>query len=550
MENFRKIFLGKNQPKLFAFLFLIFIALGIFLRTYNFHDWLRFEPDQLRDAILVDGVIEGNRNLPFFGPTIKKSGESNNELFQLGPVFYYFQIVSAKIFGNEPDKMAYPDLLLSILTIPLFYFFLKRYFGIGVSLSLAGLFAVSFFAVFFSRFAWNPNSIPFFAILLLLSLHEFLKNEEKTSWFWVFSIGTALGIGIQLHAITFILFPATAFFVFVFLLKKNRKIWKKIAVVILIFLTLNITQIISETKSGFSNTKVLLNSPVIKNNSASGLLNALGNDLDCHSEANWYMLFATGSDECGFLHKEELKKAFSAKFFNKIDNGKVLLFAVLIFLFSLFGYFILVRYSFEEKNAEKRFFLKLVLLYVILSFLIMFPILKSDSFAGFRYFNHVFFVPFIFLGFLEVLLFKKLPLKLAVFVSVILFLCLLFSNFLAIKSVASELFTKNRNSYRVVVLGETEDMVEYIITNSDNQKEAYLSGRSGYLSFFYGPLRYLAKKRNFNIIQIEKDENVFLEKSLFYITKSSEKPDIKIKDVKIECWKKFGKLSIYKLAKN
>ena len=72
--------------------------------------------------------------------------------FRLGPVFYYFEIVSAKIFGNAPDKMAYPDLFTGILCIPLLFFFLRKYFEKYAVLSLTAIFAVSTYAIFYARF--------------------------------------------------------------------------------------------------------------------------------------------------------------------------------------------------------------------------------------------------------------------------------------------------------------------------------------------------------------------------------------------------------------
>ena len=96
----------KSIPKYFWVLLLITV-LGFFLRTYNFHDWLRFNMDQGRDATLISAVIDKDIALPLIGP---RAGGTD---FHLGPMSYYFQIISAKVFGNYPDKMAYPDLFFS-----------------------------------------------------------------------------------------------------------------------------------------------------------------------------------------------------------------------------------------------------------------------------------------------------------------------------------------------------------------------------------------------------------------------------------------------------
>ena len=113
MINNLKSFIARI-PSYFWIVVLILIV-GIFLRTYNFHNWLRFNADQGRDSEVISRVVEENSAWPLLGP---KAGGTE---FKLGPAFYYFEIVSAKIFGDYPDKMAYPDLLTSVLSIGLLF---------------------------------------------------------------------------------------------------------------------------------------------------------------------------------------------------------------------------------------------------------------------------------------------------------------------------------------------------------------------------------------------------------------------------------------------
>ncbi|OIP60312.1 MAG: hypothetical protein AUK19_00305 [Candidatus Moranbacteria bacterium CG2_30_45_14] len=64
------------------------LILGIFLRTYEFRDWMTFNPDQARDAILVQNMMK-NDEWPMMGP------QAGNKVFKVGPMFYYFEIISA-----------------------------------------------------------------------------------------------------------------------------------------------------------------------------------------------------------------------------------------------------------------------------------------------------------------------------------------------------------------------------------------------------------------------------------------------------------------------
>ncbi|PJA85653.1 MAG: hypothetical protein CO143_01245, partial [Candidatus Moranbacteria bacterium CG_4_9_14_3_um_filter_45_14] len=107
------------------------------------------------------------------------------------------------LFGGTADKMAYADLLFSIATIFLVYFFFKKFFAEQISLILTFLFSISFFVVTYSRFAFNPNSIPFFTLLFLFSLLAILDNAPKEKLRWAVLLGIAMGIGFQLHTILY-----------------------------------------------------------------------------------------------------------------------------------------------------------------------------------------------------------------------------------------------------------------------------------------------------------------------------------------------------------
>ena len=102
-----------------------------FLRTYNFHDWLKFSNDQARDAFISSQAADKETAWPLVGPYMSYSGDGDHveeNSFHLGPIYYYFQIVSAKIFGNYADKLAYPDVFFGVLSILLLYAFLRIYF--------------------------------------------------------------------------------------------------------------------------------------------------------------------------------------------------------------------------------------------------------------------------------------------------------------------------------------------------------------------------------------------------------------------------------------
>ena len=80
-----------NLTKKTSLILATIVLLGFIFRAYNFSEWLRFNMDQSRDVILIEKMISEN-TLPELGPS------AGGTFFKLGPAFYYFQLISAKIF--------------------------------------------------------------------------------------------------------------------------------------------------------------------------------------------------------------------------------------------------------------------------------------------------------------------------------------------------------------------------------------------------------------------------------------------------------------------
>ncbi|OGI15429.1 MAG: hypothetical protein A2878_01175 [Candidatus Moranbacteria bacterium RIFCSPHIGHO2_01_FULL_54_31] len=226
----------------------VIIGLGLFLRSYHFSDWLHFELDQARDARVVDDGLRGDVfDLPLLGP--KAGGTS----LRLAPGFYYLEYGSALVFGETPAGMAAFVMMLSVLAIPLFYAFVRRYFPTKLALGLALLFAVSEYLVMYGRFAWNPNLIPFFVLLGCYALLRSVDHEEprRGRWF-VFSV-FAFALATQFHFLAFVALPVIlAAFLIIRRPKFSWKAWAgALAVVCILYLPLAL----NEAATGGTNTR-------------------------------------------------------------------------------------------------------------------------------------------------------------------------------------------------------------------------------------------------------------------------------------------------------
>jgi len=231
---------------------LLIFALGIFFRVWHFSDWLFFKRDQARDAFVIwQAYTHGPGWLPLLGPN------ATGSQFYSGPIFYYFQYIASLLFQSvRPAVLAFPDLFFSMLTIPLFYFFLKKYFSRNWSLAFAALFSVNFLAVEYSRFAWNPNSLPFFNLLYFYSILNIFDSNAKHQWRWAFLAGVSFAMATQLHVLSEIALPIITV---IFLLLKIPNIkkhldWKKITIAVFSALLIYIPVFINEIATHASNT--------------------------------------------------------------------------------------------------------------------------------------------------------------------------------------------------------------------------------------------------------------------------------------------------------
>lgn len=530
-------------PK-FVWVLLAILFVGIFFRTYHFHDWLQFETDQVRNIITIEQVTDNGESWPLLGPTMKASNETEDTLFHIGPIYYHFQIISALIFGLSADAMAYPDLFFGILVIPLFYCFLKRYFSINISLYLVGVYALSFFAIKYSRFSWNPNLIPFFVILFLLATHEFLLKKEKTSWFWASILGVAFGIGIQLHAIMLLIFCLSFGALTVYLLIRNSSAWKKLLIVILVAMIINIPQIVSEFQTGFTNSRTLIHSSVKNTQSAEkSLFSIVADTVSCHIEANAHLLSSFGQENCNYTYAKIFENNRTGKALRGITSWPVIL---IIFLFSVFGYSLLVYRFRTEQDEGKKYFLGLILVFSVLFFIVTLPVIGSD-FKEFRYFNPIFFVSFIFFGLIIDFLLQKQRIV-YIFLAIALSLLIIGTNIISLYTMTKQLYEQRGNDGHSVFFGELENIVRFMKDTSGTSKEIFIMSDKVYAGNIFIPVAYVSKEYGYNIIKVPNPDTVPKGSPLFFIAKNREdKFDTEIYGVPVKNTQNFGGMRLYQL---
>ena len=517
------------------------ILVGIFLRTYQYSNFLRFNPDQSRDAGIIRDAINGKAALPLLGP--KAGGTS----FQLGPVFYDFAYFSAKIFGAVPDKMACPDLLTSILFLPLLYFFLRKFFSQNISLIATSLAAVSFYAVKYSRFAWNPNSTPLWILLTFYALYELVKPNQNRRWLWAIILGIAAGISIQLHSLALFSLPVVFVVYFIYLFFKKNPAWKWAPVVLAVVLLANSFQIASEVQTGGKNIQSFFRGMHAKTSRSGTLADKFLLDTVCHIQGESYMILPIGNDsKCDFMDAAgSLQK----------NNNNLLLLADILFatVFVLGGYFLLIQAWRKETDAEKKIFLELILLYAAVLFALLIPLADEISF---RFFLVAEFLPFVFVALWIEFFEEHLEKKYFITIVVVIVGTVVGTNLTTLTDYAANLAgvrAQGSNGFEEITLGEVKYMADFMETNLGGAKVVYVQGSAADLFEVLKPIEYFTSPSGLKVIQLKKGKILAATDKIFLISvmkdpiKKSKFSQSMAKQYNLLASGRYGRVEIYEL---
>jgi len=486
----------------------VIVIVGFIFRAYNFSEWLRFNMDQSRDVILVEKSIQ-EHSWPLLGPM------AGGTEFLLGSAFYDFQIISAKIFGASPTSAAYPDLLFSLLSIPLFFLLARIYFNKTIALSLTWIFSIAYFVIKYSRFAWNPNSTPFFVMLFIYAIYRLSNAEEERKNWWAVVAGIAMGIGVQLHTTLLIILPLIAL-LFAWYLFAGKFLTKTCFILVIAgAILVNAPQITSEIKTGGLNTTAFISGITNKNSRNTNIGDNFVLNVSCHIRANYGILTSySNEEECGYND--------IVRNINKLDSKKVplndkiilVVYLIIAIIFSLGGYYLMFRKFKEENEPRKKFLAKLIASYVVVTFL--FFIIWANE-LSMRFFLILEFVPFILLGFWLDFIWKKTNKHwLAIMIVAVISVFNLQKNY----SVFHDLQFGGReinNDFEYLTLGEANFIANFIKNNNEGEKTAHIDAQAGYLFKSFRSLRYIAQKSDIALIELGAETKLESGSRLFYL---------------------------------
>ncbi len=388
-KKVKQFFEGKRG--VFAVMALI-VVLGAFLRLYHLSDWLHFELDQARDAkVIALAIDQGIGNLPLLGP------RAGGTFLRLGPGFYYMEYLGALVFGSTPGGLAVPIAVLSIASIVVFFFLMRRYFTVALSLGLTMLFSVSAFVVLYGRFVWNPNPVPFFLMLGFYALLRAVDRDEMHRDRWLVLSAFLLTFATHLHFLAFVSLPVI---VGIFLLiKRVRFSWKVWLAVVAVIAVMYMPMLLNEMITGGANTQEFIQAVHGKSNkSHHTLVEQFVHDTTNHALGYWVVL--TGYEESS-MGQFISQGTFDFELICDDDCHEHFLSAFLAMVVFLGGGALLMWNLWKEADPRKKDFLLLLFLWFGACFALFLPL--SYDFAP-RFFLLIAPFPFVFFGLLLVFL--------------------------------------------------------------------------------------------------------------------------------------------------
>lgn len=205
-----------DKRKSVLILFLVFLALGTFLRFYRLRATMQFLGDQGRDALIARGILM-DKDPAFIGPVTSVGN------MYLGPFYYYFMVLPLMFSYPDPSGPAYAVAFVGVVTLALIFLLGKDLVGEKTALLAMGFYSIAPIVIENVRFSWNPNIVPLFSLLVLWAVNKTLQGKYQ---YWVL-IGFCAAILSQLHYLTLIVIGVSGIFWLVELYRQYK--YKKIS---------------------------------------------------------------------------------------------------------------------------------------------------------------------------------------------------------------------------------------------------------------------------------------------------------------------------------
>ncbi len=194
-----KLWWELKEQKAYFIAILGVLVLAAFFRLYKIDQYMIFLGDQGRDAVVIKQMLDIH-HFPLIGPPTSVGN------IYLGPLYYYMMLPSMAFFGLSPIAASVMVAFFGVAIVALIYYLGKNWFNRKSGLIAAFLYAISPINIAYSNFSWNPNPMPFFALLAIFGVY---KINKTGNFLWFILTGAAVAACLQMHYLSLILIPIT-----------------------------------------------------------------------------------------------------------------------------------------------------------------------------------------------------------------------------------------------------------------------------------------------------------------------------------------------------
>lgn len=236
---------GKAVFRWEAVAVLVVLMIAAFVRFYKIDQYMTFLGDEGRDVFVVRDMLIG-RKFTLLGP-----GTSIGNMY-LGPLYYYMMLAPLAIFNFSAVGPAVQIAVLGVFTVGLLWWSGRQWFGRVPALLVSLLYSLSPTVITYSRSSWNPNIMPFFA---LLSIYGIWKVWRFGYWRWLIVTVVSFAFVLNSHYLGLLLLPTLGLF-FIFS-KKTSEAKRYILISIFSFLILMSPLFLFDLRHNWSNFKAI-----------------------------------------------------------------------------------------------------------------------------------------------------------------------------------------------------------------------------------------------------------------------------------------------------
>lgn len=196
-----------------AILIATVLAISLFARVYKIDQYMTFLGDEGRDVMVVRNMILN------FRPALLGPGTSIGNMY-LGPLYYYLMAIPLVLTNFSPVGPAISVAVFGVLTVALLWWWSRQLVGRVPALLLSTLYSLSPTIIIYSRSSWNPNIMPFFA---LLAMYGVWKVWRFGYWRWFIIAMVSFAFVLNSHYLGLLMAPVIGLFVLIAPKNKNYK---------------------------------------------------------------------------------------------------------------------------------------------------------------------------------------------------------------------------------------------------------------------------------------------------------------------------------------